>query len=104
LDNAIKYTAQGEIRLSLQPGHGRTVVLKVSDTGIGIPQDKLDRIFERFFRVDKARTRREGGFGLGLSIAQWIVQAHHGTLKANSEEGKGSTFTVTLPTLNPQKS
>jgi signal transduction histidine kinase len=103
LDNAIKYTSQGEIRLSLHPGHGRTMLLKVSDTGIGIPQDKLDRIFERFFRVDKARTRREGGFGLGLSIAQWIVQAHGGTLKASSEEGKGSTFTVTLPVLQPPR-
>jgi two-component system, OmpR family, sensor histidine kinase CiaH len=102
LDNAIKYTPAGQVRLQVgSGGRGQSVVIKVSDTGIGIPHDKLEQIFERFYRVDKARSRSEGGFGLGLSIANWIVKSHHGTIQVNSQVGKGTTFTVTLPVHLP---
>jgi two-component system phosphate regulon sensor histidine kinase PhoR len=73
------------------------VRLLVSDTGVGIPQKDLKRIFDRFYRVDKARSRETGGTGLGLSICQWITQAHDGRIAVESKVGKGSTFTVTLP-------
>lgn len=97
LDNAIKYTQNGEVRLILEGEPNRSAVIKVIDTGIGIPQDNLDMIFDRFYRVAKARSRSEGGFGLGLSIARWIVQVHRGTIEVTSQSGKGSTFVVTLP-------
>jgi signal transduction histidine kinase len=100
IDNAIKYTNEGEVRLSVSvsPKHGpASAVIQISDSGIGIPQDKLKYIFERFYRVDKARTRNAGGFGLGLSIASMIVTAHKGTIEVDSEIGRGTTFTVTLP-------
>lgn len=101
LDNAIKYTPAGQVSLQLERGRNQTVVIKVSDTGIGIAPDKLERIFERFYRVDKARSRNEGGFGLGLAIASWIVHLHNGTLQVNSHVEQGTTFTVTLPTHLP---
>jgi signal transduction histidine kinase len=101
LDNAIKYTPSGRVSLQLERGRNQTVIIKVSDTGIGIAPDKLERIFERFYRVDKARSRSEGGFGLGLAIASWIVHLHKGTLQVNSHLGQGTTFTVTLPTHLP---
>jgi signal transduction histidine kinase len=69
----------------------------VEDTGIGIPAKSLDRIFERFYRVDPARTRMGGGSGLGLAIARWIVDAHRGSITVTSTPGKGSCFTVRLP-------
>jgi len=110
LDNAIKYTNTGEVTLLVgekhgaAPGRSAEALIQVSDTGIGIPQDKLKEVFERFFRVDKARTRSEGGFGLGLSIAKWIVEIHNGNIKVTSEVGQGTTFTVALPNLIDQKS
>lgn len=97
LDNAVKYTpAGGEISLALarQNGHAEIVV---RDTGIGIPETDQPRVFDRFFRVDKARARAMGGAGLGLSIAQWIVEVHGGEIGVNSAPGHGSTFTVVLP-------
>ena len=99
LDNALKYTHEGTISLSLET-QGKEAVIKVSDTGIGIPEECQTRIFERFYRVDKARSRSEHGTGLGLAIAKYIVEAHSGRIEVTSEEGKGSTFTVYLPLIS----
>jgi heavy metal sensor kinase len=97
LDNAVKYTpAGGEIRLSLAT-HNGDARITVNDTGVGIGAEDQPRIFDRFYRVDKARSRALGGAGLGLSIARWIVEAHEGTLSVDSKVGSGSTFTVALP-------
>jgi two-component system phosphate regulon sensor histidine kinase PhoR len=97
VDNALKYTPEGgtvEVRWRRDGEH---IVLAVSDTGIGIPEAELPRIFERFYRVDKARSRELGGTGLGLSIVKHLVQAMQGTLEAKSAVGKGSTFTIRFP-------
>lgn len=97
LDNAVKYTpAGGEISLTLARQNGNAEIV-VRDTGIGIPETDQPRVFDRFFRVDKARARALGGAGLGLSIAQWIVEVHGGEIGVASEPGEGSTFTVLLP-------
>jgi len=97
VDNAIKYTPKGgQVTLGLRRAKG-WAVLSVTDTGVGIPAEDLPHIFERFYRVDKARSRAAGGTGLGLPIVQWIVQAHGGRIEAQSEPGKGTTFTVWLP-------
>ena len=77
--------------------------MTVKDTGIGIPLEHQDKIFERFYRVDPARSRRLGGFGLGLAIAKKIAEEHRGTLEVHSVEGKGTTFSVRLPNLSPRK-
>jgi len=97
VDNAVKYTPEGgSIRVSwIDSGEG--VCLSVADTGAGIPDRDLLRIFERFYRVDKARSRELGGTGLGLSIVKHLVQAMRGTVKATSQMGKGTTFSVWLP-------
>jgi heavy metal sensor kinase len=97
LDNAVKYTPEGgaiSIDLGSPDGHARIVV---TDTGIGIPAEDQPRIFDRFFRVDKARSRALGGAGLGLSIARWIVEGHGGILSVESAPGQGSSFRVDLP-------
>ncbi len=97
VDNAIKYTQPGgHVGLSLAKDSG-WAQLVVSDTGVGIPSDDLPHIFDRFYRVDKARSRAQGGSGLGLAIAKWIVQAHGGAIKVDSTVGVGTTFTITLP-------
>jgi two-component system OmpR family sensor kinase len=98
-ENGLKYTrAGGEVALKVKGDRDQGVVrLFVSDTGVGIPQKDLKRIFDRFFRVDTARSRETGGTGLGLSISQWIAHAHKGRIAVESKVGKGSTFTVTLP-------
>ena len=98
IDNAIKYTPEnGSVALSLERMDGN-VVFSVEDTGVGIAAEEQERIFNRFYRVDKARSRDLGGTGLGLSIAKWIAELHRGTITVRSEFGSGSTFTVTLPT------
>jgi heavy metal sensor kinase len=97
LDNAIKYTPAGgsvEVRCEAQ---GKEAVVLVQDTGIGIPAEHLPRVFDRFYRVDKARSRDEGGTGLGLSIARTIVTAHGGEIHLASTPGQGTTCTVRLP-------
>jgi two-component system, OmpR family, sensor kinase len=101
--NAIKYTpAGGQVTLSLR--HERQfAVLMVSDTGIGIPPEDQPHIFERFYRVDKARARAMGGAGLGLSIVKWIVEAHKGRIEVVSVLQQGTTFTVYLPSLSSEQ-
>jgi len=97
MDNAAKYTPEGgSIRAELSSDDG-IAVASVSDTGIGIDRQDLPRVFDRFWRADKARSREHGGAGLGLSIAKWIVDAHAGSISVESELGKGSTFAIRLP-------
>ncbi|HVM51430.1 MAG TPA: ATP-binding protein [Candidatus Acidoferrum sp.] len=97
LDNAIKYTAEGgKVALTVSALDSKAV-LEVADNGIGIPSEALPRIFDRFFRVDKARSRDQGGAGLGLSIVKSICAAHHGRVEASSTPGQGSRFRVELP-------
>ncbi len=100
LDNAVKFTPKdGEIRVRLSRQNGNAQIV-VRDTGIGIPQAAQLRVFDRFFRVGKTRSRALGGAGLGLSIAAWIVEAHRGTINVDSAPGEGSKFTVELPTAD----
>jgi len=100
IDNAVKYTPDGgQIQLSLE-AYSEFAKLQIKDTGIGISQEDLPHIFNRFFRVDKVRSREIGGSGLGLSIVQWIVNAHHGRIEVTSKLGEGSCFTVMLPLKN----
>jgi len=117
IENGIKYTEEGgSIRIILQKEYlppmrdqsdrverekGEFVKIIVSDTGIGIAKDDQERIFNRFFRVDKARSREQGGSGLGLSICKWIVEAHQGEIEVESKLGKGSSFIVRLPISPP---
>jgi two-component system phosphate regulon sensor histidine kinase PhoR len=97
LDNAVKYSGKGDkIRLGAQRRDGE-IALSVSDTGVGISQEDLPRIFERFYRADKARSRELGGTGLGLSIVKHIAQLHGGRVEADSEVGKGTTIRVIFP-------
>jgi heavy metal sensor kinase len=111
IENAIKYSqAGGHVRLETEPLEAvaaRLAVVRVSDSGPGIPPDDLPRVFERFYRVDPARSREAQedsssptGTGLGLSIVAWIVRAHHGDIKVSSELGSGTTFAVSLPLLH----
>ncbi len=100
-DNAVKFSDGGTISVSLRDEHGRAT-LAIADTGIGIPRRDLDRVFERFYRVDRGRGRDRGGTGLGLAMVSHIVNNHQGYLKVNSIEGEGSTFTIELPLVSPQ--
>ncbi len=98
LDNAVKFNREGgEARIEAVAGQDGRVRIMVSDTGRGIPSDDLPRIFERFYRVDKARSREVGGTGLGLSIVRHVVERMDGTIKVESRLGKGSVFTVSFP-------
>lgn len=96
-DNAVKYTPDGGQIAVRACGSGDGVEITVSDTGIGIPHGELDRVFERFYRVDKARSRRLGGTGLGLAIVKEIVNAHGGQISVDTQLGRGTAFTVRLP-------
>ncbi len=100
LDNALKYTpAGGSIQTSCALD-GAEAVISVKDSGRGIAPEHLERIFDRFYRVERARSRADGGAGLGLSISRWIAEAHGGSLSVVSEVGAGSRFTVRLPLDN----
>ena len=97
MDNAAKYTSQGgSVRVGLVRKDGFAVA-SVSDTGMGIDSNDIPHLFDRFWRADKARTREHGGAGLGLSIAKWIVDAHGGSIRVESELGKGSVFAIHVP-------
>jgi signal transduction histidine kinase len=97
LDNAIKYTPEnGHVSMASERQNG-FIKVRVADSGVGIPRDQLQKIFDRFYRVDRARSREMGGSGLGLAIAKWIAELHRGHIDVESEVGKGSTFTVFLP-------
>jgi signal transduction histidine kinase len=97
VDNAIKYTAEGGTVTVHCGRQGGETVVTVADTGVGIPPEHLPRVFDRFYRVDRARSREQGGTGLGLSIARSIVAAHGGRIELHSAPGRGTTCTVTLP-------
>lgn len=97
VENGIKYNREnGSVRVLLNSDHNSFTII-VEDTGIGIPQSELDKIFDRFYRVDKMRSRQTGGTGLGLSICKSIVLMHHGSIKVESEEGSGTKFTIRIP-------
>jgi heavy metal sensor kinase len=99
LDNAFKYTfSPGSVQLRLEL-QGERAMISVQDSGVGIAQEEQSKIFERFYRVDQARSRAQGGAGLGLAIAQWIVMQHRGSIGVESHPGRGATFSVELPTI-----
>ena len=97
VENAVKYNIEnGWVRVTLDADH-KFFYIKVADSGIGIPEEYQEHIFERFYRVDKARSRETGGTGLGLSITRNVILMHHGAIRLSSKEGEGSTFTVRIP-------
>lgn len=96
IENALRYTEQGRVEVRLQASGGEAR-LEISDTGLGIPAKDIPRVFERFYRVDKARSRESGGTGLGLSIVRHVAERHGGSVWAESEFGKGSRFLLTIP-------
>ena len=97
VDNAVKYTQPGGRVEVTGDSTDKEVVVSISDTGIGISEEKLTRIFERFYRVDKDRSKATGGTGLGLSIVRHVAENHGGQVAVESEPGEGSTFTIYLP-------
>ncbi len=105
LDNALSYTPRGgRVAISLrQDEASEAAIIEVADNGIGIPEDDLPRVFERFYRVDKARSRAEGGTGLGLAIVKHIVENHRGHVEVESSAGNGTTFRVQLPLSNERE-
>ena len=96
LENAIRYTPEGgRVQIKVEDSAGE-LRIQVVDTGIGIPPETATHVFERFYRGDQARSRQNGGFGLGLSIVKWIAESHNGSVELTSKPGLGSTFTVLL--------
>jgi len=100
LDNAIKYSGKGSTITVAAEQKETEVVIRVADDGVGIAPQDISRIFERFYRVDKARSAKLGGTGLGLSIVKHIIRAHHGQVTVESSPGKGSVFTLHLPSVD----
>lgn len=101
IDNAIRYSHEGSrVTVEVAPNDDE-VTLRVTDTGIGIPSRDISRVFERFYRVDRARSRETGGTGLGLAIVRHVVENHGGTIEVESELGRGTTFSVRLPSASP---
>jgi len=101
IHNAVKYPPVGEtIGIRVCQASGNAIVVEVKDNGPGIPAEDQPRVFDRFYRVDKARWRESGGAGLGLSIAKWAVEAHGGAITLESELSKGCTFRINLPRAN----
>ena len=99
VENAIKYNKEdGWVRVTLDAGH-KFFYLKVADSGVGIPEEFKDRVFERFYRVDKARSRETGGTGLGLAITKNVILLHHGAVRVESKEGEGTIFLVRIPLI-----
>ena len=97
MENAIKYNREnGWVRVTLDADH-KFFYVKVSDSGMGIPEESLDYIFERFYRVDKSHSREIGGTGLGLAITRSAIVSHRGAIKVQSTVGEGTTFTVRVP-------
>lgn len=101
VDNAVKYTPSGGKVTLRGRQENDTVILAVSDTGVGIPGRDIPRLFDRFFRADESRSKQTEGFGLGLALVQWIVRQHHGTITVESTAGQGSTFCINLPIAAP---
>jgi two-component system sensor histidine kinase SenX3 len=101
VDNAVRYSEGGKVELSADT-LGDLVTIRVADQGIGIPSDEISRIFERFYRVDKGRSRATGGTGLGLAIVRHVVENHGGHVGVESDLGVGSTFTITIPATPPR--
>ncbi len=97
IKNSVEYTPEGGRIDVLVSREGNNAIIEIKDNGIGIPEEELPNIFERFYRVERSRSKIYGGSGLGLSIAKWIVEAHGGTIKIKSKEGEGTTVTVFLP-------
>jgi two-component system phosphate regulon sensor histidine kinase PhoR len=97
VDNAIKYTGEGGKVTVCLKSVGKMASIEVEDSGIGISSDETTRIFERFYRIDRSRSRKVGGTGLGLAIVKHIAQAHNGNVSVASQLGKGTTFTVQIP-------
>ena len=102
VSNAVKYTPDGGKIDMLVGTSGKNVFVRVTDNGIGIPEKDLPRLFDRFYRVDKARSRESGGTGLGLSIAQEILNQHKGSIEISSEYGKGTSVLITMPAAEAQ--
>jgi two-component system phosphate regulon sensor histidine kinase PhoR len=97
IDNAVKFSPdKGNIHIRVRED-GPNAIVEVQDSGPGIPQEHRARIFERLYRIDKARARQEGGTGLGLSIVEWAVKAHRGTVEVDCEHDPGSIFRIRLP-------
>ena len=101
LSNSMRYTDQGHIRIKVLR-RDKELVFSIIDTGIGISRESINRIFERFYRADKARDRRKGGTGLGLAISKHIIEAHGSNIYVDSLEGKGATFSFGITTISPE--
>lgn len=103
ISNAVKYSPEGGMICVSVEKQRYQLLVSIQDEGIGISYDKVDRVFDRFYRADKARTRKLGGTGLGLAIARELVEAHHGRIWAKSRQGKGTTIYFTLPLMNQKR-